>query len=546
MKRLMLMLFTLVCGVSIGSAGMSALVPLPVSVTAKKDAPGIQLTAKSTVIYDEPFRAEAEYAVAELNRATGFALKAESAGLFSSVGTIRFRKVSGKGPEAYLLEVSDEGVVISATAPAGAFYGFQTLRQLMIPKIYSKSIVEGETWTIPAVVIVDSPRMRWRGLMADECRHFMGEDAIYNLLDVMAIHKLNTLHWHLTDDQGWRIEIKKYPQIVLNGARREQSEMKRNRNHGDQTPYGWYYYTQDQIRAIVAYAAARHITIVPEIEMPGHVIALLSAFPDLSCTGGPFKPRWQWGVDPNILCAGNDRVFPFMEDILDEVMALFPSQYIHVGGDEAPKDRWEKCPKCQQRIKSLGLKNTHQLQSWFVQHFANYLEAHQRHLIGWDEILEGGLPRGAAVMSWNGTRRGIIAAKAGFEVVMAPNTFLYLDYNPKLPNDPYEYIGNSCTLPRVYSFNPTDQIPEAMHSKVIGVQGNLWSEFIWGREDLEWKAWPRGMAVAEIGWTPQSQRKWDEFVPRLFFAMERLKVLGINASPAPTPPQKEEQKLLAK
>lgn len=512
-----------------------ALVPLPAKM-AVAEAPGLTLTAESRIVADGAFLKEAAYAARELNRATGFDLKAEKAGwFFGTKGEITFREVSGLGPEAYRLTVSAEGALIEASAPAGAFYGFQTLRQLLPTAIYAKTPQQA-TWSIPAVTIEDAPRLPWRGVMVDDCRHFIGPDGFRAMVDAMAAHKLNTLHWHLTEDQGWRIEIRKYPQITLNGARRAESPVPGNRGKGDGKPYGWYYYTQEQVRELVAYAAERHVTVVPEIEMPGHALGLLTAFPDLGCTGGPYAPWCHWGVSEDIVCAGNDRVLKVYEDILDEVLALFPSKFIHCGGDEAPKTRWNACPKCQKRIADLGLGNSHRLQSWFMQHFANYLEARGRHMIGWDEILEGGLPKGAAVMSWRGPSGGIAAAKQGHDVVMSPNNFAYLDYGQGLPGDPYEYIGGNVPLAKSYSLNPTDGIPEAMQGHVIGVQGNLWSEYIWGAADQQWKAWPRAAALAEVGWTPQAHRDWDCFRARVETAVERLHTMGINAAPLPEKP----------
>lgn len=521
---------------TVAVAAPSPIVPLPIRMEAL-DNEGFTLTAGSRIVADDAFLKEAAYAARELNRATGFDLQAAKAGwFFGREGEITFREVEGLGPEAYRLSVSAKGVLIEASTPAGAFYGFQTLRQLLPAEIYAKVPQSGVRWTVPAVSIEDAPRLAWRGLMVDECRHFIGPDGFRAMIDAMAAHKLNTLHWHLTDDQGWRIEIRKYPQITLNGARRAESPKRWQRNTGDGVPYGWFYYTQEQIRELVAYAAERHVTVVPEIEMPGHALGLLSAFPDLGCTGGPYTTWSRWGVAPDIACAGNDRTLRVYEDILDEVLDLFPSKFIHCGGDEAPKTRWNACPKCQKRIADLGLGNSHRLQSWFMQHFANYLEARGRHLIGWDEILEGGLPQGAAVMSWRGAQGGIAAAKQGHDVVMSPNSHAYLDYNQMLPDDPYEYIGGNVPLSKVYALNPTDGIPEAMWKHVIGVQGNLWAEYIWNAAEQQWKAWPRAAAIAEVGWTPQGLRDWKGFRARMEADHARLRMMGINSAPLPETP----------
>lgn len=510
----------------------ASLVPLP-AACEMKPGPGFTLTAASKIAADPAFLKEAAYAAAELNRATGFSLKAEK----GAAGAILFRKVPGLGKEAYRLTTGPGGAVIEATEPAGAFYGFQTLRQLLPAEIFAKSAQKGLAWTAPAAAIEDAPRLPWRGVMVDDCRHFIGPAAFREMVDALAAHKMNTLHWHLTENQAWRIEIKKYPQLIERGAVRRASPKPGRRNELDGKPYGPFFYTQEQIRGLLAYAAERHVNVVPEIEMPGHSVAALAAFPELACRMGSFEPSCRWGMTKDIFCAGNDKTFAFLKDVLDEVVALFPSAYIHCGGDEAPKDRWNECPKCQRRIRELGLKDSHQLQSWFVTQFAKYLESKGRHIIGWDEILEGGLPEGAAVMSWRGAGGGIAAAKQGHAVVMSPNSHAYLDYGQGLPGDPYEYIGGRVTLQRAYSLDPTAGIPENMRKFVIGVQGNLWSEYIWGKDDQQWKAWPRAAALAEVGWTPQGKRRWDSFLARMREDQRRLLLMGIHAAgPLPTPP----------
>ncbi len=521
-----------------------AVIPLPQEIQAVETPPFV-MTEETSLVTDPAFRAEAEIAAAEMRRSTGLALPVVDAGAEIALPAIFFQKdATLEGNEAYALEVRSQQVMIRAATPAGVFYGYQTFRQLLPPQVYSRTKRPGVKWVAPACTVKDAPRLQWRGLMVDDCRHFLGGKAIREMIDAMAAYKLNTLHWHLTDDQGWRIEIKAYPELTAKGATRDNSALPRDRWRPDGKSYGPYFYTQEEIRDIVAYAAARHITIVPEIEMPGHALCLLTAFPELSCTGGPFKPRWMWGVEPDILCAGNDAVFPFMEKILDEVMALFPSKYIHCGGDEAPKDRWNVCPKCQARIQEKGLRNSHHLQTWFIQHFADYLESKGRHLIGWDEILEGGLPKGAAVMSWRGKQGGIRAAAMGHNVVMAPNDYAYLDYGQGLTyaQDPYEYNGYCITVAKTYSIDPTAGIPEHMQHHVIGLQGNLWSEYIWDGADQQWKAWPRAAALSEAGWTAQEKRSWEDFAKRIPGAVTRLRFLGINCAPLPSPLEPVETK----
>ena len=532
MKQLIcVMASALVCGLAF-SAQTPSLIPFPASFEMKSET-GFKVTPETTIAADRAFMKEAAYAAAELNRATGFALKAVE----GNTGSIVFRKVGGLASEAYRLNTDGTGAVIEAATAAGAFYGFQTLRQLLPVEIFAKTVQREVDWTLPSVSIKDEPRFSWRGVMVDECRHFMGPQAFKEMVDALAAHKMNTLHWHLTEDQAWRIEIKKYPQLVEKGATRRSSPVPFSRNKLDGKPYGPFFYTQDQIRELIAYAADRHVDVVPEIEMPGHAVCALAAFPELSCRGGAFEPHCRWGVTRDIFCAGNDRTFKFLKDVLDEVVALFPSKFIHCGGDEAPKDRWNRCPKCQKRIKDLGLKDSHELQSWFVSQIATYLESKGRHMIGWDEILQGGLAKGAAVMSWRGSKGGINAARMGHMVVMSPNSHVYLDYGQGLPQDPHEYIGGRVTLERVYSLNPVSGIPRNMQKFVLGVQGNLWSEYIWNRLDQQWKAWPRASALSEVAWTPQEFRSWDSFLARAEVNQRRLTLMGIHAAfPLPSRP----------
>ncbi len=515
---------------------MPSIVPQPVSITKPHCvAPEFILTPDTVISAEACFMPVAQLVASELRAATGFPFDTVApTGLNSRDNAsphICFLKRDDRLAEGYQLVVTQNAICISASTPSGAFYGYQTLRQLLPPQIYAKTPQTGVDWKVPTLTINDQPRLQWRGLHFDDCRHFIGKEGFKEMIDAMAAHKMNVLHWHLTDDQGWRIEIKQHPEIIAKGAIRAESPIMWDRWRGDGTPYGPYYYTQEDIRELVAYAAERFITVVPEIEMPGHAVALLSAFPELGCTGGPYEPWCRWGVSPEIACAGNDATLKLYEEILDEVLALFPSTYIHCGGDEAPKERWKACAKCQQRIKDKGLRDENHLQTWFMQHFATYLEQRGRHMIGWDEILEGGLPKGAAVMSWRGASGGITAAKMGHPVVMTPNSHAYLDYGQGLVDDPYEYIGSTITLKKTYALNPTDGIPPAMHPFVIGVQGNLWSEYIWNKEDQQWKAWPRAAAIAEIGWTPQAKREWTDFRQRMEQNTLRLKTMGINVAP---------------
>ncbi len=436
------------------------------------------------------------------------------------------------GEEGYRLAVGPERVVIRASTTAGLFYGGITLEQLLPSTVFSGAAAAGAssgTLSAPAVEIVDSPRFAWRGLLLDPARHFLPPEFLKRFVDLMALHKLNTLQIHLTDDQGWRFEVKKYPRLTQVGSVRKESPRHGDASQGDGTPYGPFFYTQAQMRELAAYAAARHVTILPEIEMPGHFLAALAAYPEFSCTGGPFEVRTRWGVNPDILCPGNDAAVAFAKDVLAEVIDVFPSRFIHIGGDEAPRDRWKVCPKCQARIKAEDLKGEPQLQTWFNSQVERFLVSRGRRLIGWDEILEGGLTPGAAVMSWRGMEGGIAAANAGHDVVMSPTSHCYLDYaQAKGPAEP-ESIGGFIPLPTVYAFEPVpSRLSADKQGHVLGVQGNLWSEFLWTPKDVEYSAFPRAAALAEVAWSPEPGRDYADFLRRLERHLKRLDELGVN------------------
>ncbi|MCK5737858.1 family 20 glycosylhydrolase, partial [bacterium] len=360
----------------------------------------------------------------------------------------------------------------------------------------------------------------------DVGRHFFPVSFIKKYIDVMALYKLNTFHWHLTEDQGWRIEIKKYPRLTSVGSKRAESQ-------GDGIPHAGYY-TQNEVRDVVAYAASRFVTVVPEIEMPGHSKAALAAYPELSCTGGPFDVETRWGVHSDVYCAGSEKTFEFMENVLLEVMDLFPGEVIHIGGDECPKARWEKCPKCQQRIADESLANEHELQSYFITRIEKFVNSHGRNINGWDEILEGGLAPNAAVMSWRGMQGGIEAANAGHNVVMAPTSFCYFDYYQAKSGEP-KAIGGYLPLEKVYSFEPVpaEIAPEKEHF-IIGAQANLWTEYIPTPEHAEYMLLPRMCALAEVVWSPKELRYWPDFKNRMEIQYQRLTELGLNFR-VPTP-----------
>ncbi len=416
------------------------------------------------------------------------------------------------GGEGYRLAVSNEGIALSAATPTGLLWGVQTLLQLLpIERVVGLPRAQIE-WRVPALTIVDQPRFGWRGLMLDCSRTFQSVDYLKQTLDRMAAFKLNVLHLHLTDDQGWRLEIRKYPELTARGA---QFSAKYN-----EPPEHQGFYTQGQMRELIAYAAARGITIVPEIELPGHSLAALSVFPHLSCAGGPFEifPFFKGpNITKDICCAGNDETFTFFENVFAEVAALFPSAIIHVGGDEAPKDRWKSCPKCQARMKAEGLKDEHELQSWFIRRAETMLAQHGKRLIGWDEILEGGLAPNASVMSWRDTQGGIAAAHAGHDVVMSPTSHCYFDYT-------YQQISTA----RAYAFEPVPaELDAAQAQHVRGLQANFWSHIDREPAKVDRQLFPRLLAIAERGWSPQDVRDWNDFAWRVRVQLVRLDELGV-------------------
>ncbi len=518
----------------------SSLSPLPVIPRpAQAEArPGIfELRPDTRLVAAGAAQPAARALATALAPATGFALRVTSQrGAGVPDHAIEFELTAADaalGAEGYVLDVTPARVHIRAPAAAGLFYGVQTLLQLLPPEVFSPYLMTRVPWQFPCVAITDRPRFPWRGLMLDVCRHFASTSFVLRFLDQMALHKLNTFHFHLTEDQGWRIEIKRFPRLTTVGAARASSTRPGDRNAQDGVPYGPYFFTQDDIREIVAYAAARHITVVPEIEMPGHSLAALAGYPELACTGGPFATGTRWGVIPDVYCAGKDGTFAFLQGVLDEVLALFPSEFVHIGGDECPKDRWKVCPDCQARIAAEGLKDEHELQSWFVQRMERYLRSKGRRLIGWDEILEGGLAAGASVMSWRGTQGGIAAAAAGHDVVMTPTDSCYLDYyqSADTAREP-EAIGGCLPLQKVYAYDPLPTaLPPERQRHILGVQGNIWTEFIPSPRQVEFMTHPRAAALAEVGWTPQAQREIADFAARLPTHLRRLDFLGVHYRP---------------
>jgi len=439
------------------------------------------------------------------------------------------------GPEGYALEVTPRLLTLNAATRAGLFYGIQTILQLLPPSCLDTTTSLGQL-EVPCVSIVDQPRFRYRGMHLDVSRHFFPVWFVKRYIDLLAFHKMNVFHWHLTDDNGWRIEIPRYPLLTEISAWRVDRtgitwREREPQQEGELPTYGGYY-TQEEIREIVAYAQARHVMVIPEIEMPGHTSEVLAAYPHLSCTGGPFTvATGVYWPNVDIFCAGNDSVFVFLEEVLGEVMELFPGPYVHIGGDEADKRRWRECEKCQARIRAEGLRDEDELQSYFVKRIERVVTAGGKRLIGWDEILEGGLPPRATVMSWRGVEGGIDAARQGHDVIMTPVSHCYFDYYQGDPEFEPEAIGGYTTLKKVYSFEPLPSelsIEESNH--VLGAQGNVWTEYIPTPSHAEYMSLPRMAALAEVVWTPSNDRAWADFRKRLDFHYERFDALGATFS----------------
>jgi hexosaminidase len=427
--------------------------------------------------------------------------------------------------ESYTLIVAPTGIEIRAATHAGLFYGTRTLLQL-IPT----SPQDAEGRTVPSLEIRDQPRFVYRGLHLDVGRHFFPPEYIKRYIDLLARHKLNVFHWHLTEDQGWRLEIEAYPRLAEVSAWRAETIVEKNFNPyvGDGVPYGGFY-TREEVRDIVAYAADRYVTVVPEIEMPGHSVAVLAAYPELACTRGPFEVSTVWGVKEDIYCP-HERTFEFLETVLTEVMELFPSPYIHIGGDEAPKRRWEESPAAQEVMRREGLADEFELQSWFIRRIESFLLQNGRRLIGWDEILEGGLAPQATVMSWRGVSGGIEAARQGHDVVMTPTSHMYFDYyQGRDPEVEPLAIGGFLPLELVYSYEPLpEELTESEGRRVLGAQGNVWTEYIKTPEHADYMAYPRALALAELTWSPREARNWEDFSKRLPAGLARLEALGVK------------------
>lgn len=493
------------------------IIPKPLDVNCKGDA-SFLLKVGVAVIYPENNRKmqdNAEFLVDYVERQTGVKLTSH-AGMPVDGAICLTLDLSDDNAEAYKLIVNDKRVCISGASEAGVFYGIQTLRK-------SLPVAQDINVNLSAVEIYDKPRFAYRGAMLDVARHFYTVDEVKTFIDMLALHNINRFHWHLTDDQGWRIEIKKYPKLMSVASERKETVVGRwYSGIYDGKPYGGYY-TQDELRDVIDYAAKRHITIIPEVDLPGHMQAALTAYPELGCTGGPYEVRTIWGVSQDVLCVGNDFTLQFVKDVLSEVADIFPSEYIHIGGDECPKVRWEKCPKCQERIKSLGLKSDakhtkeQRLQSYMIQEAAKYLKEKGKRIIGWTEILEGGLVPDATLMSWIGESGGIEAAHQHHDVIMTPNTYLYFDYyqSKKVEDEPLA-IGGYLPIEKTYNYEPMPkELTEEEQQYIKGVQANLWTEYIPIFSQVQYMVLPRLGAAAEVQWTDPSKKDYKDFLRRV-------------------------------
>ena len=503
MKRLFLLVCMLGLSLMVWAAPEVNIVPKPLSVepgdgTFAVDAATVVVAGK-----DAELRRVGRLFAEMIEPVTGRAVKVKSS---ADGAKIALAVDPALGEEEYVLQVTPAGADVRGGSPKGVLYGLQSLRQL---------VIAGDG-TVPAVTVKDKPYFGYRGAMLDVVRHFMPVEDVKAFIDIIAMHKLNRFHFHLTDDQGWRIEIKKYPELTRAGAVRKETLVGnlRNSTEYDGIPYGGVF-TQKEIRYIVKYAADRYVEVIPEIEMPGHGLAALTAYPWLGCRGENYEVWTRWGISKDVFCAGKDSTFDFLQNVLAEVIELFPSKYIHIGGDECPKARWKECPLCQQRMEANGLQNEEELQSYFMQRIEKWLHGHDRNIIGWDEILQGGISKTAAVMSWRGSKGGIAAAKAGNKVIMAPNTHCYLDYRQTKQQE-FEPLGQVKYLPmrQVYALDPYDQLTPDEQKYILGVQGNLWTEYIPDFRQVKHMILPRLAAIAEVGWA-YDRKDYADFSRRM-------------------------------
>ena len=538
MKKLLLLLSVAIvasCATEVHQSNVLDVVPYPNNVQIGE---GVFNAKGAAVTYDEAMDEASVNVVKAFVEKLSSQSGASSALVAGEAETgFVFSYNEAVASEAYTLNVTPEAVRVEASGLRGFNYAIQTIRQLLPLEIFGNEPAPKASWTMQCVTISDAPRYSYRGLHLDEGRHFFGVEAVKRYLDIMELHKLNKFHWHLTEDQGWRIEIKKYPRLTEVGSIRKGTCIKKDFSSHDGVPYGeGMWYTQDQIREIVAYAAAKGIDVIPEIDLPGHMLGALAAYPELGCTGGPYDVWTRWGVSDDVLCAGNDAIYTFLEDVLSEVCELFPYEYIHIGGDECPKVRWETCPKCQAKIKSLGLKDKdgekaeHFLQSYVISRMEKFLNGKGRKIIGWDEILEGGIAPNATIMSWRGEAGGIKAAQQGHDVIMTPNSHYYLDYyqSEDIKNEPYG-IGGYLPVEKCYSYEPAENELNAEQKKhILGIQGNMWTEYVATEDHLHYMILPRLAALAECQWCELQNKNWERFSAAAVRFCKMYQTMGYN------------------
>ena len=508
-------------------------IPLPQEVSLTQENP-FKLNENVLIAYPENnalLQRNAEFLSEYIQQATNYAPKTKA---IAAGEQVKNAIVLGLDPsiankEGYVLTTTPEGISINGQTVNGVFYGIQTLRK-SIP-----AEAKGATVLIPAGEIKDEPRFSYRGMHLDVGRHFFPKEFMKKYIDLLALHNMNTFHWHLTDDQGWRIEIKKYPKLTEIGSQRSRTVIGRNTQEYDNTPYGGFF-TQEEAKEIVKYAQERYITVIPEVDLPGHMLAALAAYPEMGCTGGPYEVCPRWGIFEDVLCIGNDQTMQFLEDVMNEIIEIFPSKYVHIGGDEAPRTRWEKCPKCQARIKAEGLKadKNHtaedRLQSYCMTRIEEFLNSKGRQIIGWDEILEGDVAPNATVMSWRGMEGGIKAAQLGHDVIMTPTSFCYFDYyqTADTKDEPLG-IGGYVPIEKVYSLEPVPAVLTEEQSKhILGAQANLWTEYIHSSEHVEYMVLPRMAALAEVQWTQPEKKDFKDFTKRLARLMKFYQRDGFN------------------
>ena len=508
-------------------ANTVSIIPQPRYV--QMDEGTFRIDKDTKIFLDEPveeYMRIAGFLNERLLAAAGFSL--EITDEMTADGNVIFFMNAGLPSEAYGIHVEPDRIVIDYGDGAGAFYALQTIFQLLPEEIFADSRQRGVKWEIPCLAMEDAPRFKYRGMHLDVCLHYFDVDFLKKYIDIMALHKVNCFHWHLTEDQGWRLEIKKYPLLTEKGQWRKETVVgSLNSGVYDGTPYGGYY-SQEQVRELVQYAAERYVTIIPEIELPGHALAAIACYPELSCgLEDHYETATKWGVFKQVYCP-KETTFEFLEDVFDEVFELFPSEVVHIGGDECPKASWKACPHCQALIRKLGLKDEYELQSWFVTRMEKYINSKGREIIGWDEILQGGLAPNAKVMSWLGEEGGIQAARQHHEVVMAPHQKYYLDYWQADPDSEPLAMGGPTTLKTMYEYEPVPEVLTPEEARyIIGVEGCVWTEYMDSPERVEYMAWPRMCAIAETGWT-QTDKDWDGFTRRLETHLGRLDRLDVG------------------